>query len=138
MVYMRGALPTTLQAIMGSRIRAGVIARVFNDELGRPWLRDVYRSVKSASGVRRELDRLSGMGLIRSRREGGAVFFEVVETHALARPLRELARASGQMDELLRDFAIRETGCAGTQVEPAPALGPAPPPGAAKGRRPVL
>ncbi len=102
MVYLRGATPTTLEALLGARIRSAVFARIFDDRLGTPWLREVYRSAHSASGARRELDRLVRIGLVRIRRAGGAAFFDVVETHPLAAPLRDLARACAQLDELHR------------------------------------
>ncbi len=90
----------TLDFFIGSRVRADIISRLLTAPGGRWWLREMYRDVGAGMGtIQREIEALRQVGLLRSSREGGAVFFYVREEHPLTRPLRELVRASRKLDQ---------------------------------------
>ena len=60
------------------------------------WVRELARRAGTGAGaVQRELAFLREIGLVVMRREGGAAFYEVVWTHQLAGPLRQLVELAG-------------------------------------------
>ncbi len=89
---------TTLEYLFGSRARAQVLTELFRGPYHRPWLREICRNAGSMSAVRRELDYWHWEGLIRPKREGGAVFWEVDFSHPLANPLQTLVHNAEAWD----------------------------------------
>lgn len=66
---------------------------------GRPWVRDLCRRAQAGSAsVRRELEFLTEIGLVRMRREAGAAYYELQESHPFVFPLRFLLEASDELD----------------------------------------
>lgn len=85
-----------------------MLRALFRRHEGPHWFNAIARGSKSVSGVRRELDRLLRLGVIRDRRAAGGRFFEIVATHPLAAVLTDLVDATEQTDACLGDMASIE------------------------------
>ncbi len=84
-----------LDELFGSKTRAGIIAALLDAAGESIHLRElVRRSGGSVSGVQRELQRLEGIGLVRSvKTQDGRREVSLVPTHPLAVPLAGLIAA---------------------------------------------
>lgn len=93
----------TLSHICGSTARVRVlIVLLLTDPDERVWLRQIGRAASVGfAGLYRELGHFERVGMIRRRRDGGALYFEVDESHPLVRPLRALLLATKLADEML-------------------------------------
>jgi len=90
---------TTLDHLLGSRVRARLVVALLTEPGRHPCFRDLAREAgPGVSFVRRETAMLERLGLIRHTRAGGALRFDVVTCHPLYAPLRELVRASERLD----------------------------------------
>jgi len=90
---------TTLDHLLGSRVRARLVVALLKEPGRHPCFRDLAREAgPGVSFVRRETAMLERMGLIRHTRAGGALRFDVVTCHPLYAPLRELIRAAARLD----------------------------------------
>jgi len=67
-----------LEKLFTSGIRASIISLLFNSPGEKFYVREIARLAdKNPSGVKRELDKLEEMGLIKSEREGNLKYFSV-------------------------------------------------------------
>jgi hypothetical protein len=89
---------TTLEYLMGSKVRAHVLRRLLSPRCEPAWFRAVAAGSGSVSGVRREIERFMQLGLIRSRFAAGGRFLDANETHPLFEALRDLVMAADEFD----------------------------------------
>jgi len=88
-----------LEYLLGSRTRAVLIRMLVESPEDRVWLRQLCKTARTGmSQMHRELRFLSYMGLLKSNREGGVCFYSIDPTHVMYEPLRELARATAEID----------------------------------------
>ena len=88
-----------LEYLFGSRTRAVLIRMLVESPEDRVWLRQLCMTAKTGMGqMHKELQILRYMGLLNSSREAGACFYTIDPTHVMYEPLRELARASAEID----------------------------------------
>lgn len=94
----------TLSHLMGSAARVRIlVVLLLTDPDERIWLRHIGRAASVGfAGLYRELDHLILIGMVKRRRDGGALYFEVDEAHPLVRPLRALLLATRVADEMVR------------------------------------
>lgn len=90
---------STLEHLLGSRVRARLIASFVVHADRQPYLRELVR--EAGPGVRfvkHEIAELERMRLVTSDRRGGGIFFVTDTCHPLYGPLRDLVRAASWVD----------------------------------------
>lgn len=84
-----------LDKLFTSGIRADIMSLLFNNPDEKFYVREIARLAnKNPSGVKRELDRLEEMGLVKSEREGNLKYFSVNTTSRLFPELKGLISKS--------------------------------------------
>lgn len=90
---------STLEHLLGSRVRARLVASLVVDGGHRPYLRELIRDAgPGVRFVKHEVAELERLRIIRSDRRGAGIFFETDTSHPLYEPLRDLVRAASWID----------------------------------------
>ena len=88
-----------LEYLFGSRTRAVLIRMLVESPEDRVWLRQLCAAARTGSGqMHKELKILQYMGLLNIRREAGACFYTIDPDHAMYESLKELVRATEEVD----------------------------------------
>ncbi|TLM74802.1 MAG: hypothetical protein FDZ70_07090 [Actinobacteria bacterium] len=98
---MRPRLTSLLDHLMGSRSRAAVIRVLYAPRAGdeRLWFRQIGRAARVGMGqLYEQLQWLEHLGLLRMRREGGALFIEARTDLPLGAALEALVRAAADYE----------------------------------------
>ncbi len=84
-----------LEKLFTSGIRADIMSLLFNSPDEKFYVREIARLVRrNPSGVKKELDKLSEMGLITSEKEGNLKYFKVNKNSTLFPELKGLIAKS--------------------------------------------
>jgi predicted transcriptional regulator with HTH domain len=84
-----------LDKLFTSGIRADIISLLFNTPEEKFYVREIAKLVrKNPSGVKKELDKLSEMGLVLSEKEGNLKYFKVNKNSSLFPELKGLIAKS--------------------------------------------
>ena len=88
-----------LEYLLGSRPPTILTHPVHLSREDRVWLRQLCMTAKTGMGqMHKELQILRYIGLLNSSREAGACFYTIDPTHVMYEPLRELVRATTEID----------------------------------------
>ncbi len=84
-----------LEKLFTSGIRADIMSLLFNNPEEKFYVREIARLVrKNPSGVKKELDKLENMDLVRSEKEGNLKYFKVNKNSSLFPELKGLIAKS--------------------------------------------
>ena len=84
-----------LDKLFTSGIRADIMSLLFNNPEEKFYVREIARLInKNPSGVKRELDKLENMDLVKSEREGNLKYFKVNKHSSLFPELKGLIAKS--------------------------------------------
>jgi DNA-binding transcriptional ArsR family regulator len=84
-----------LEKLFTSGIRADIMSLLFNNPEEKFYVREIARLAnKNPSGIKRELDKLEQMGLVKSEKEGNLKYFTVNTKSALFPELKGLIAKS--------------------------------------------
>lgn len=94
----------TLTRLLSSRVKAEVLRLLFGVEGRELHLRDLARQAgMNAMTVRQELTRLSGLGLVTSRKNGNRTYYRADERHPLYPDLRNIVLKTSGLVDVLRE-----------------------------------
>jgi hypothetical protein len=95
-------------ALLGrSRIRQGLLRRLYEAPLGRLHLRELARGAHTSAGTAaRELARLTAMGLVAREHEGAQVYFRANTASPLYPTVRDLVRLTIGAADVLRGALV--------------------------------
>ncbi|MBP9819232.1 hypothetical protein KBC79_00685 [Candidatus Woesebacteria bacterium] len=94
---------TTLQDFMISRVRAKMVTLFFTDPDGLYYVREITREIKEEiNAVRRELDRMMSVGMIKSEQRGNRLYYAVNTRYLYFQELQQMVVKSSGLGKKIR------------------------------------
>lgn len=92
-----------LQDLMVSRVRIKMLELFFNNQQELYYVRDITRQIhEEINAVRRELDRLSGAGLLKSEQRGNRLYYNLNPKYIFYQELEQMVAKTTGLGKTLR------------------------------------
>jgi DNA-binding MarR family transcriptional regulator len=96
--------------LITSKVRARILMRLFLNPDQKSYLRELAKEFEvSPSQIKEELDNLSGVGLLRSKKSGRQINYSANTGHSLFPELHSMVKKAMGMDKIL-DSIVRRLG----------------------------